>query len=290
MNIDKMIDWSLGALEFFKGYHAQNKDLIDNFAAFPSSHVSLVRKDGAMDLYHGVLRGIDSEGNKVLNDVDYQDYLQYIDEEVKSWSYMKFPYLRSIGKKDGWYRVGPLARMNTCDYIPTPLAQKEFEIFKAYTNGKPNGMSMHMHWARLIEILHSAEMMKELLNDPDLMTGELTVKGTKQKEGVGLLEAPRGTLFHHYRINDDDQIEMANLIVSTTNNNTPMNTAVNLAAKQFMNGQAEISEGMMNAVEVAIRAYDPCLSCATHALGKMPLEAIILDANGMEIDRKLKNG
>ncbi|MBT4575973.1 MAG: Ni/Fe hydrogenase subunit alpha [Candidatus Cloacimonetes bacterium] len=290
MNIDKMIDWSLGALEFFKGYHAQNKDLIDNFAAFPSSHVSLVRKDGAMDLYHGVLRGIDSEGNKVLNDVDYQDYLQYIDEEVKSWSYMKFPYLRSIGKKDGWYRVGPLARMNTCDYIPTPLAQKEVEIFKAYTNGKPNGMSMHMHWARLIEILHSAEMMKELLNDPDLMTGELTVKGTKQKEGVGLLEAPRGTLFHHYRINDDDQIEMANLIVSTTNNNTPMNTAVNLAAKQFMNGQAEISEGMMNAVEVAIRAYDPCLSCATHALGKMPLEAIILDANGMEIDRKLKNG
>ena len=290
MNIDKMIDWSLGALEFFKGYHAQNKDLIDNFAAFPSSHVSLVRKDGAMDLYHGVLRGIDSEGNKVLNDVDYQDNLQYIDEEVKSWSYMKFPYLRSIGKKDGWYRVGPLARMNTCDYIPTPLAQKEFEIFKAYTNGKPNGMSMHMHWARLIEILHSAEMMKELLNDPDLMTGELTVKGTKQKEGVGLLEAPRGTLFHHYRINDDDQIEMANLIVSTTNNNTPMNTAVNLAAKQFMNGQAEISEGMMNAVEVAIRAYDPCLSCATHALGKMPLEAIILDANGMEIDRKLKNG
>ena len=290
MNIDKMIDWSLGALEFFKGYHAQNKDLIDKFAAFPSSHVSLVRKDGAMDLYHGVLRGVDSEGNKVLNDVDYQDYLQYIDEEVKSWSYMKFPYLRSIGKKDGWYRVGPLARMNTCDYIPSPLAQKEFEIFKAYTNGKPNGMSMHMHWARLIEILHSAEMMKELLNDPDLMTGELTVKGTKQKEGVGLIEAPRGTLFHHYRIDDNDQIEMANLIVSTTNNNIPMNLAVESAAKQFMNGQAEITEGMMNAVEVAIRAYDPCLSCATHALGKMPLEAVILDANGKELDRKLNNG
>jgi len=290
MNIDKMIDWSLGALEFFKGYHAQNKDLIDNFASFPSSHVSLVRKDGAMDLYHGVLRGVDSNGKKILNDVDYQDYLQYIDEEVKSWSYMKFPYLRSIGKKDGWYRVGPLARMNTCDFIPSPLAQKEFEIFKAYTNGKPNGMSMHQHWARLIEILHSAEMMKELLNDPDLMSGELTVKGTKGREGVGLLEAPRGTLFHHYRINDDDQIEMANLIVSTTNNNTPMNTAVNLAAKQFMNGQSEITEGMMNAVEVAIRAYDPCLSCATHALGKMPLEAIILDSNGKELDRKLKNG
>ncbi len=290
MNIDKMIDWSLGALDFFKGYHTQNKDLIDKFAAFPSSHLSLVRKDGAMDLYHGVLRCIDNNGKKILNDVDYQDYLEYIDEEVKSWSYMKFPYLRSIGKKDGWYRVGPLARMNTCDFIPSPLAQKEFEIFQAYTNGKPNGMSMHMHWARLIEILHSAEMMKELLNDPDLMSGELVVKGTKGREGVGLLEAPRGTLFHHYRINDDDQIEMANLIVSTTNNNIPMNTAVNLAAKQFMNGQTEITEGMMNAVEVAIRAYDPCLSCATHALGKMPLETVILDANGKELDRKLKNG
>lgn len=290
LNVDKMIDWSLGALEFFKGYHAANRDLIDKFAAFPSSHVSLVRKDGAMDLYHGVLRGVDANGKKVLDDIDYQNYLDYIDEEVKSWSYMKFPYLRSIGKKDGWYRVGPLARLNTAEFIPTPLAQKEFEVFKAYTNGKPNNMSMHQHWARLIEILHSAEMMKELLNDPDLMEGELTTKGTKVKEGVGLLEAPRGTLFHHYRIDDNDQIEMANLIVSTTNNNTPMNKAVNLAAKQFMNGQPEITEPMMNAVEVAIRAYDPCLSCATHALGKMPLEAIVLDSYGKEIDRKHKNG
>ncbi len=285
MNIDKMIEWSHGALDFFKGYHAQNKDLIDKFAAHPSNHVSLVRKDGAMDLYHGVLRGVDADGKKILNDVDCQTYLDHFDEEVKSWSYMKFPYLKSLGKEKGWYRVGPLARMNTADFIPTPLAQKEFEIFKAYTNGKPNGMTMHQHWARLIEILHSAEMMKELLNDPDLMSGELTTKGTKQKEGVGILEAPRGTLFHHYRIDDNDQIEMANLIVSTTSNNTPMNKGVNLAAKQFMNGQTEITEGMMNAVEVAIRAYDPCLSCATHALGKMPLEIKLLDANGKLIDK-----
>ncbi|MCF7794114.1 MAG: Ni/Fe hydrogenase subunit alpha [Candidatus Cloacimonetes bacterium] len=290
LNIDKMIEWSLGAMAFFKDYHSKNKDLIDKFAAFPSNHVSLVRKDGALDLYHGVLRGIDAEGKKIIPDVDYQNYLDYIDEEVRSWSYMKFPYIRSLGKKDGWYRVGPLARMNTADFIPTPLAQKEFEIFKAYTNGKPNGMSMHQHWARLIEILHSAEMMKDLLNDPDLMSGELVTKGTKVKEGVGLLEAPRGTLFHHYRINDDDQIEMANLIVSTTNNNEPMNVAVNHAAKQFMNGQSEITEGMMNAVEVAIRAYDPCLSCATHALGKMPLDFKVLDKNAKVIDHKFKNG
>jgi NAD-reducing hydrogenase large subunit len=201
---------------------------------------------------------------------------------------MKFPYLKSLGKKDGWYRVGPLARLNTADFIPTPLAQKEFEEFKAYTKGKPNNMSMHMHWARLIELLHSAEMIEQLLNDPDLQGEKLVAKGKKVKEGVGLIEAPRGTLFHHYRINDDDQIEMANLIVSTTNNNEPMNRAVNWVAVNTISGKKEITEGMLNAVEVAIRAYDPCLSCATHAIGKMPLEVTLVDAFGNVVDQKRK--
>ncbi len=288
LNIDKMIEWSQGALDFFKDYHAKNTEWIDEFATFPSSHMSLVRKDGALDLYHGVLRAVDNDGKKILDDVDYQDYLQYVGEEVRSWSYMKFPYLKSIGKKDGWYRVGPLARLNVCDFIPTPLAQKEFEIFKAYTKGKPNGMSMHMHWARLIELLHSAEVMKELLNDPDLQKDDLVTKGTKCKEGVGLIEAPRGTLFHHYRINDDDQIEMANLIVSTTHNNEPMNRAVNWVANNVISGQAEVTEGMMNQVEVAIRAYDPCLSCATHAIGKMPLHVQLVDGEGNVLDEQYK--
>jgi len=286
MNIDKMVDWALAAVELFKDYHKNNKDLIDTFAAFPSSHLSLVRKDGAMDLYHGVLRAVDAEGKKILDDVDYQDYLNYIEEDVKNWSYMKFPYLINLGAENGWYRVGPLARLNTCDFIPTPLAQKEFEIFKAYTNGKPNNMSMHMHWARLIELLHSGEMMRDLLNDPDLQKDDLVVKGTKCHEGVGLIEAPRGTLFHHYRINDQDQITMANLIVSTTHNNEPMNRAVNKVAVDYMNGQKEITEGMMNAVEVAIRAYDPCLSCATHALGQMPLEISLFDEKENLIEQK----
>ncbi len=286
LNADKMVAWAQEAVDFFKGYHKANKDFIDGFATFPSSHLSLVRKDGAMDLYHGVLRAIDANGKKILDDVDYQDYLKYIDEEVRSWSYMKFPYLMHLGKEEGWYRVGPLARCNTADFIPTPLAQKELEIFKNYTNGKPNNMSMHMHWARLIETLHAAEMIRDLLNDPDLQKDDLVTKGTKVNEGVGLIEAPRGTLFHHYRINDKDQIEMANLIVSTTNNNEPMNVAVNSVAKEYMNGQKEITEGMMNAVEVAIRAYDPCLSCATHALGQMPLEITLYDAMNNLIDKK----
>lgn len=286
LNIDKMIEWSHAALDLFKGYHKENAGFIDTFAAFPSSHLSLVRKDGALDLYHGVLRAVDKDGKKILHDVDYQDYLKYIGEEVKDWSYMKFPYLLEYGKEDGWYRVGPLARMNTIDFIPSPLAQKEFELFKAYTHGKPNNMSMHMHWARLIEVLHSAEMMKELLNDPDLLKGDLVTKGTKQKEGVGVIEAPRGTLFHHYRIDDNDQIEMANLIVSTTHNNKPMNLAVLKVAEAQMNGQKEITEPMMNACEVAIRAYDPCLSCATHAMGQMPLEIYLYDSKNNLIDRK----
>ena len=288
LNTDKMVDYAQGALDFYKGYHKANKAFIDNFSQFPSSHLSMIRKDGAMDLYHGVLRAVDSEGNKILHDVDYQDYLEYIAEDVKNWSYMKFPFLTSIGEDNGWYRVGPLARLNTCDFIPSPLAQKEFEIFKAYTNGKPNNMCMHYHWARLIETLHAAEMMRELLNDPDLQGDDLVIKGVKQKEGVGVIEAPRGTLFHHYRINDNDQIEMANLIVSTTNNNEPMNRSVNNVATSYMTGQQVITEEMMNAVEVAIRAYDPCLSCATHAMGQMPLEMKLYDSNHNLIDQKHK--
>ena len=284
MNIEQMVAWADGALQFFKGYYMKNRDFVDNFAYFPSNHLSLVRKDGALDLYHGVLRAVDTDGNKILNDVDYQDYFNYIEEEVKSWSYMKFPYLKSLGKEKGWYRVGPLARLNTADFIPTPMAQKEFEIYKAHTNGKPNNYCLHTHWARLIELLHSAEVIRDLLNDPDLQKDDLVVKGTKQNEGVGLIEAPRGTLFHHYKINDDDQIVMANLIVSTTHNNEPMNQSVNFVAKKMMNGQAVITEPMKNAVEIAIRAYDPCLSCATHALGKMPLDIKLYNANGEELD------
>jgi NAD-reducing hydrogenase large subunit len=286
LNADKMVKWAEGALDFFKDYHSKNKEALDTFAVFPSNHLSIVRKDGAMDLYHGVLRAIDTDGRKIINDVDYQDYLTYIREDVKSWSYMKFPFIKQIGKENGWYTVGPLARCNTADFIPTPLAQKELEIFKAYTNGKPNNMSMHMHWARLIELLHSAEVIRDLLNDKDLQGSELVRKGARKNEGVGLIEAPRGTLFHHYQVSDDDQITMANLIVSTTNNNEPMNRAVNYVANSVFTGKKDITEGMMNRVEMAIRAYDPCLSCATHALGKMPLEFSLMDSDGNLMDRR----
>jgi len=261
---------------------------MDGFAAFPSNHLSLVRKDGALDFYHGALRAVDADGKRILDDVDYRDYLKYIGEEVRTWSYMKFPYLKFLGKAEGWYRVGPLARLNVCDFIPTPRAQKQFEVFRAYTGGKPNNMSLHMHWARLIELLHSGEVIKGLLLDPDLQNTELVRKGKKQGEGVGLIEAPRGTLFHHYQVDENDQISMANLIVSTTNNNEPMNRAVDWVARNVISGKKEITEGMLNRVEIAIRAYDPCLSCATHALGRMPLAVELYNAAGELIDRKTR--
>jgi NAD-reducing hydrogenase large subunit len=288
LNVDQMIAWAQGAVSLFKDIHKKNKDLVDGFAAFPSNHLSLVRKDGALDFYHGVLRAVDAEGHKVLGDVDYRDYLRHIGEEIRPWSYMKFPFLKALGKAAGWYRVGPLARLNTCDFVPSPLAQKEFEAYKAYTGGKPNNMSLHTHWARLIELLHSAEVIKELLLDKDLQGTKLVKRGRKAAEGVGLVEAPRGTLFHHYRVDADDRISMANLIVSTTNNNEPMNRAVHWVAEHTISGKPEITEGMLNRVEVAIRAYDPCLSCATHALGRMPLEVTLCDPHGDVLHRKVR--
>jgi len=285
LNAETMVAWAQSAIDFFKGYYKKNKKFIDTFSVFPSNHLSLVRKDGAMDLYHGVIRAVDSEGNVILHDIDYQEYFNFIHEEVRSWSYMKFPYIAELGEDKGWYRVGPLARMNTCSFIPTPLAQKEFEQFKALTNGKPNNMCMHTHYARLIELLHAAEVINNLLHDGDLQGLELVRKGEKKHEGVGVIEAPRGTLFHHYRINDNDQIAMANLIVATTHNNEPMNRAVNHVSKTWLTGKKEITEPMTNAIEVAIRAYDPCLSCATHALGRMPLEISLYDAEENLVDK-----
>ncbi len=288
LNAGQMIAWAQGALAFFKDYYKKNKAFIDGFSRFPSNHLSLVRRDGALDLYHGVLRAVDAEGRRILDDVDYQDYIAHIREEVRSWSYMKFPYLLHLGPDNGWYRVGPLARLNTADFIPTPLAQAEFETFKQATGGKPNDMCMHTHWARLIETLHAAEAIHDLLLDADITGSDLVVKGARQAEGVGVIEAPRGTLIHHFRVGANDLIEMANLIVSTTHNNEPMNRAVNQVAKTYMTGQKIITEPMMNAVEVAIRAYDPCLSCATHAYGRMPLEIALVDAAGCVLDRKRK--
>jgi NAD-reducing hydrogenase large subunit len=285
-DLDQMIAWANSALKIAKDYTSAHLAELKDFGSFPSNHLSLVRADGAMDIYHGNLRAIDAGGKKIFDQVDYQKYTDYIAEEVRDWSYMKFPFIKSIGPADGWYRVGPLARVNTCDFIDTPMAEAARKEFMGLTAGKPNNITMAYHWARMIELVHSIEKIQQLLHDKDLQGTDLVTKGPRRDEGVGLVEAPRGTLFHHYRINKDDQIVMCNLIVSTTSNNEPMNRAVQKVAADHLSGKAEITEGLLNRVEVAIRAYDPCLSCATHALGKMPLTVELYDAAGNLVDKK----
>jgi NAD-reducing hydrogenase large subunit len=287
-DINQMFDWAKSALNIAKDYTLKNLDKLKPFASFDSNHLSLVRSDGAMDLYHGNLRAITADGKKIFDQVDYSNYCDYLTEEVKSWSYMKFPFIKSLGPKDGWYRVGPLARVNTCDFIDTPLAEAARKEFKALTGGKPNNITMAYHWTRMIELLHSIEKINELLHDKDLQGTDLVVKGKRRNEAVGLIEAPRGTLFHHYKVDDNGLIVMANLIVSTTNNNEAFNRSVQKVAADHIDGVAKITEGLLNHIEVAIRAYDPCLSCATHAMGKMPLIVTLYDHNGNEIDRKIK--
>jgi NAD-reducing hydrogenase large subunit len=286
-DIEQMLEWSRGALKIAKDYTAENLDKLADFGSFDSNHLGFVRDDGAMDIYHGKLRAVTSTGETILDDVDYVNYTDYIAEEVKDWSYMKFPFIKSIGPEDGWYRVGPLARINICDFIDTPEAEKERQEFMGLTEGKPNNITMAYHWARMIETLHAAEKIKELLNDPDLQGTDLVAKGDRREEGVGVIEAPRGTLFHHYKADENGQITMANLIVSTTHNNVPMNTAVQKVAADQLSGK-EITEGLLNNIEVAIRAYDPCLSCATHAMGQMPLVVELFDHENKLLDRKTK--
>lgn len=289
-DIDTILQWSIEALELCKKVVRSKLDFFLKFGAFESNHLSIVREDGCLDLYDGLLRAKTSDGKIIFDKVKPEDYLDYIAEEVRPWSYMKFPFIRSLGKEKGWYRVGPLARINNCDFIDTPIAEKERQELMSLTNGKPINATMAYHWARMIELVHSAEKIKELLNDPDLQGTNLITQGTKQKRGVAWIEAPRGTLFHHYEINDNDQIVLANLIVSTTNNNEPMNKVVEVLAKEYLEGKSdkEITEGLLNHIEVGIRAYDPCLSCATHALGKMPLHVQLYNHNGDLLDEVIR--
>jgi len=286
--IDQIMEWARGAVALAKGYTLEHLKDLSGFGSFDSNHLSIVRSDGAYDIYDGGLRARDAEGNIIFDHVENEKYDEYLGEEVRSWTYMKFPFIKEIGPEAGWYRVGPLARVNNCDFFETPEAEKERKEFKSLTDDKPNNITMAYHWTRMIELLHSAEKIQELLNDSDLQGEDLVVTGERRDEAVGIIEAPRGTLFHHYRVNEDDQVTMANLIVSTTSNNEAMNRAVQKVAEDYLSGVPEITEGLLNHVEVAIRAYDPCLSCATHAMGQMPLIVELLDPQGRIVDRKIK--
>ncbi|MEO5343490.1 MAG: Ni/Fe hydrogenase subunit alpha [Gammaproteobacteria bacterium SHHR-1] len=286
--LPQMLEWVRGAVQIAEDYVTEHRALAESFASFNSSHLGLVREDGTLELYDGQLRAIDASGNIIFDQVDDQDFNDYLMEEVRPWSYMKFPFIKRRGPIDGWYRVGPLSRLNCAGFIDTPEADQAHQSFKAFTGGQPNPMSLAYHWARMIEVLHCVEKVERLLNDPDLQGTDLIAQGERQEEGIGIIEAPRGTLFHHYKVDEQGLVTFCNLIVSTTNNNEAMNRAVTQVAKSHLSGQAKISEAMLNHLEVAVRAYDPCLSCATHALGQMPLAVELYDAAGGLVEQRVK--
>jgi NAD-reducing hydrogenase large subunit len=279
-----IIGWSRQAVQLVKRLHAADPALYDSFGTCCSNILSLVGVDGKLDFYDGRLRARDADGRIIVDRFHVRNYHQLIHEEVKPWSYMKFPFLAALGPQEGWYKVGPLARVQNCDSISTPLAEAERREFIDHGQGQLIHAPLAYHWARMIEMLHAAETIKDLLHDDDLSGTELTTGGTRRHEGVGVIEAPRGTLIHHYRVDDDDLVTMCNLIVSTTHNNQPMNEAIRRVALRYLNGR-QLSEDLLNHIEVAIRAFDPCLSCATHALGKMPLEIELQDATGQVLHR-----
>ncbi len=286
-DIQQVIEWSQAAVELVHNYFSENLPTSADFATMETNYLSLVNPEGGLELYDGAIRVKDKAGQTIFDQINDKEYFNYIREEVKSWTYMKFPYLIEKGMENGWYRVGPLARVNNCDFIPTPLAEAARQEFSSYGGGKPVHSTMAFHWARMIELLHCAESIEELLNDPEILGTDLVVKGERGNMGIGVIEAPRGTLFHHYEIDDNELIKKANLIVSTTNNNQAMNESIRQVASTYMNGKT-ITEPLLNNIEVAIRAYDPCLSCATHAMGKMPLQVDLRHMNGELIHQLTK--
>ena len=241
--------------------------------------MGLVTPNNGLELYEGDVRLVNAAGQQ-LEKFAGRNYLDYIAEHVESWSYLKFPYYKKMGWPQGVYRVGPLGRLNTSDQIETPLANAEFKLFRALGNGKPVEHTLYYHYARLIEALFAVEKTRQLLDDPDILSNEiLNTQKDYQGEGVGVIEAPRGTLFHHYWADETGKLTHVNLIVATGHNNWAMCNAVDSVAKTFIQGP-DVTEGMLNRVEAAIRAYDPCLSCSTHAVGQMPIEVEILDPEG----------
>lgn len=287
-DIDQVLTWAAGSVALIKKVHCSNLPYYDDFATLRTNYLGLIKPDGALEFYHGGIRAKNEHGETIIDHIDYCKYNDYIHEEVRSWTYMKFPYLLSLGQEQGWYRVGPLARINNCDYIDTPLAEAARVEFKAHSGEAMVHSTLAFHWARLIEVLHCAESIKYLLNDPDIMGHDLVAQGEKRYEGIGVIEAPRGTLFHHYQVDENDIVTKANLIVSTTSNNMAMNESVRQVAAEYLSGR-ELTEPLLNNLEVAIRAYDPCLSCATHALGKMPLQLELVDTEGKLIDKLVKH-
>ena len=276
-------------LTWFKGVIEQFRDEIRTFGNFPSLFMGLVtpdngdRHDAQLEHYDGVLRFVDASGNIVADQIESTKYGDYIAESVEPFSYLKSPYFKSMGYPAGIYRVGPLARLNIIDRTGTPLADIEWTEFRALRRGVILS-SFHQHYARLIEILYGIEKIEQLLNEPDILDKNVrAIARPSRSEGIGVSEAPRGTLMHHYKIDENGLITWVNMIIATGHNNLAMNRSVKQVAQHYVKS-AQLQEGMLNRVEAVIRSYDPCLSCSTHALGQMPLHIQLLGSAGELLD------
>ncbi|MEY6433061.1 Ni/Fe hydrogenase subunit alpha [Thioalkalicoccus limnaeus] len=284
---DQMLTLLPEALEIAKETYAFYKTLVPRFQQ-EASHfgdlstlfLSLVTPDGDLEHYDGVLRVTDAQGRILEDKVPPSDYQRLIGEAVEDFTYMKFPYYKPHGYPRGMYRVGPLARLNNAEACGTPFADVALAEFRMLQESGPISSSFHYHYARLVEIIFAIEMMKRLLKDPQILDHRVRARArSNQNEGIGVAEAPRGTLIHHYQIDDDGLMTWMNLIIATGHNNLAMNASIQQVAAAYVDG-TKLAEGMLNRVEAVIRCYDPCLSCASHAFGQMPLSIELRDAAG----------
>jgi len=260
-------------------------EIVKTLGVIKTGFLGTVTKDGTLELYDGILRMMQADGS--YEDFTYEQYTDYIEEHIEPWTYLKFPYMKKAGKLSmdldnpvGVYRTNTLARMNVCDRIRTPLAQKEFEDFRNEF-GRPVQLTLLYNWARLIELLYNAEYAVKLLEDPEIISKDIRVPvKPRAARGIGCVEAPRGTLIHDYETDENGMVTNVNLIVGTTHNNAPINMSVKKAATDLIK-DGKYDQGILNRVEMAIRAYDPCLSCATHNLdGSIAVKIDIVDASG----------
>jgi F420-non-reducing hydrogenase large subunit len=269
----------------------KNKDYVDlvvgDIYRHETYYMGLVDDKNKVNFYDGDVRVVTPDGKEYVKFAP-RDYLDHISEHVETWSYVKFPYLKKVGwkgfvdgKDSGIYRVAPLARLNASEGMATPLAQAEYEKMYEVLGGKPAHNTLAYHWARLVEFLYAAERLVELIEDDEIMSDNIrTIPTETPTEGVGVVEAPRGTLYHHYKTDERGVIEQANLIVATVNNAAAICMSVERAARNLIK-DGKVSDGLLNMVEMAFRAYDPCFACATHTLpGRMPLVVEIKNTDG----------
>jgi NAD-reducing hydrogenase large subunit len=259
------------------------KSEIEVFANFPSLYLGLINEDESIEFSDGALRLIDATGETIEDGITATRFPEVIGEAVEPYSYTKFVYYKPLGYPEGSYRVGPLARLNIVKSMGTPLADRELAKFKQLAAG-PVESSFHYHHARLIEALYGIEKIEEILADPRILDKHVrATAGVNRLEGTGQIEAPRGSLHHHYKVDDDGKMTWASLVVATGHNNNAMNRGVLQAAKAYVR-DGKFSEGALNRVEAVIRTFDPCLSCSTHAFGQMPLAMTLLAADGEIVD------